>query len=180
MRQLFDFAALVAVVGVVQAAPDDAVACKALGAHLCCNNCVNSVKEALAPVKGVTNLVVDRAKKEIVFTASDKDVAVKAHEALVKAGFGFTFTAGDKTIELPAQKLEGMTATMVIKGVHDCCPQCTGAINGLFKEGNAKVAISGKGAQRDLTVTGADLDPTAVLQMLQKAGFTGVVESSKK
>jgi copper chaperone CopZ len=180
MRQLVVLAAMVALAGAVNGAADDPVSCKAEGLHICCPACVKSITDTLEPVKGITNTTVDRPSKSVTFTASDQAVAQKAHEALAKAGFGFTFKAGDKSIDMPAQKFDGKTDTVVFKAVHDCCAQCTGAINKLFNEGTTKVAISSKGKQRDLTVTGQNLDPNDLLQRLQKAGFTGVMEATKK
>ena len=44
----------------------------------------------------------------------------------------------------------------------------------LFKD--AKVTISGEGAQKDVTISGKDLDPNTVLSTLEKGGFTGKVK----
>jgi copper chaperone CopZ len=178
MRQLAVFAGLVMIATVAQAAvTDDPVVCKASGAHMCCKSCENSIVKALEPVKGVTNVVTTRAKKEITFTADSADTAAKAAKALQDAGFGFTFKAGAKDVSVAAQKPSGKGDTVVVKGVHACCPACTETIKGLFKE--ATVTIDPKGIQRNVTVTGKNLVEADVLEALQKAGFTGTIESKK-
>jgi hypothetical protein len=64
--------------------------------------------------------------------------------------------------------------TFTAKDVHVCCKQCQNAIGDLFKD--AKISYEGKGPQRDIKISGKGLEKTAVLETLQKAGFTGKVD----
>jgi copper chaperone CopZ len=181
MRQLFVVAALVAAVGVLQAAaPQGDLKCQVNGLHLCCKQCENSVRQILGKVEGISNVECDRKEKSVAFTAKDDKAANKAISALADGGFAITsgsigdigFATGGST-GAGTKFLNEVTVT----GVHACCNQCNAAIKALFKD--AEVTITGKGAQKDVRVSGKDLDTVLVLSKLRQGGFNGKIVEKK-
>jgi copper chaperone CopZ len=172
MRQLLMVAIVLGVVGVTQARADDKAEIK--GPHICCPMCVKSVEGILGKVEGVAKVECSVPNKTVTFTAKDKATAEKALDAMIAGGFSGTCKFGDATITRPAAKVEGKGDEVVVKGVHACCRQCTNAITGLFPD--AKVGFGGTGVQRDVTITGKDLDFAVVMKALIDKGFSGKIE----
>jgi copper chaperone CopZ len=170
MRQLFAGVTFLALVGAVYAT-DGEVQCKAEGLHICCKQCENSVKGILAKVDGVSKVAVDRKGKTVTFEAKDAKAADAAVTALFNGGFCGKMMVGDKTVDVKNTDLGAKADELTFKNVHACCPQCISALEGLFPD--ATVTITGKGAQRTVAIKGKELDPNAVLQTMQKAGFHG-------
>ena len=100
--QLFVAVAVVATVGLVQAAANDTIKCKADGLHLCCGQCEKSVQAILSKVDGVTAVKIDRkAADKVTFEASSDKAANDAVMALLHGGFACQVTAGDKKLTAP-------------------------------------------------------------------------------
>jgi hypothetical protein len=137
------------------------------------------VQQILGKVEGIGDVKCDRANKSVSFTAKDPTAVMKAVEALEAGGFGPTEGEfGDTSFKKAIKTTTGMkTNEVTVLGVHACCGQCNTAIKALFKD--AQVTITGKGPQKDLRITGKDLDPAQVLNTLQEAGFTGKVGVKK-
>lgn len=144
--------------------------------HLCCGQCVTGVAKALKTVDGVADAKCDQKTKTVTFSTKDDKTTAAAIKALVEAGYFGAATDDGKEVkvEAPAPKAGEKADEVTIKGVHVCCGACQKAISALFTD--AKVSYTGTGAQRDVKVTGKALEKAAVLQTLQKAGFTGKVE----
>jgi copper chaperone CopZ len=144
------------------------------GVHLCCKQCVDGVAGALKGLDGVADAKCDQKGKTVTFTTKDDKTTTAALKALVDAGY-----FGDATDDGKAVKLDGGTAVgkgndVTIKGVHVCCKQCQNAIAAILKDG--KVSYTGSGAQKEVKVSGKDLDKAKILEALHKGGFTGKVE----
>jgi copper chaperone CopZ len=152
--------------------------CKFEGLHLCCKGCEKAVQEVLGGVKGVSNVVCDRAAKTVTFKAKDDKTADEAVGALTNAGFHFQVTIGDKKLEVTTSPTGLKSDQVVIRNVHACCEDCEKAIQGLFKD--SKVTFVRQGPQKDVTIAGKDLDADAVLRQLEGAGFHGVIAENKK
>ncbi len=181
MRQLFVAAVVLAAVGVLQAAAPQDKKGTIKGLHMCCGACVNSVQQILGKVEGVSDAKCDRKTKSVSFTAKDQKAVLKALAALEAGGFGPTEGEYDNTAFKKAIKAASgskTTSAVNIQGVHACCGACNGAIKALFKD--SQVTITGKGAQKDLRITGKDLDAAQVLTTLQQAGFYGIIVADKK
>jgi len=176
-RWLLILTAVVLAVPAVQA-QGDAVKCKAEGLHLCCKGCEQTVQDTLGAIKGVSDIACDRPAKTVTFKARSEKIADEAVSALVNAGFCFKVSVGDKAFSVSSKTPSLVAGELVARNVHACCEQCEKAIEGLFKD--AKVTFSGKGPQKDVTVTGKDLDAEVIQQRLQDAGFHGVVGPKKK
>jgi copper chaperone CopZ len=172
MRQLFMAAVVVVAFGAARASADEKAEIK--GPHICCKNCVKAVEGILAKVDGVSDVKCSVKDKTVTFMAKDNAAAAKALDAMVEGGFMGAAKFGDASIPLKVTKLEGKANEVVAKGVHSCCGQCQTAIKGLFPD--AKVTITGTGAQRDVTIVGTDLSLDAVQQALNGKGFSGKVE----
>jgi copper chaperone CopZ len=176
MRQLGVLTLLVASVSLVQAQDAGPVKCKADGLHLCCGNCETSVTNILAKVDGVAAVKVDRkAADKVTFDAKSDKVAGDAFNALVKGGFYGKFSAGGKDVAVATPKVDAKGDELTFTGVHMCCNACVKAMKGLFSE--SKVTITGSGAMRDVTISGKSLDGQAVLNAMQKAGFSGTIQA---
>jgi copper chaperone CopZ len=146
------------------------------GVHLCCGMCVKGVAGALKGVDGVADAKCDQKGKTVTFTTKDDKTTTAALKALTDAGYFGEATDDGKAVKLdvvspkPGEKANDVT----VKGVHVCCKQCQDALNGIFKD--SKVSYSGTGAQKEIKVSGKDLEKAKVLEALHKAGFTGKVE----
>jgi periplasmic mercuric ion binding protein len=175
MRPLFAVAVFLLLVGQFQAAPDDAVKVKIEGVHLCCPACEKAVTEVLKKEK-VDKAACDRPNKTVTFEAMPAD-AEKAIKDLYDAGFAGKATIGTKGFEIAAKAPEIKGDAITVKGVHICCGQCTKAVSALFKD--SKVTVTGKGAIRDMTVSGKDLTASQVLKTLNEGGFNGIIEEKK-
>ncbi len=175
MRQLFVAAGLIVAVSAVQVAAQDGKKAEVKGAHICCGQCVKVMTGILAKVDGLADVKVDQKTKTVTFTAKDKATAERAVSAIYEAGFAGTAKYDDAALAAPAAKQsDSKTKEITVKGVHACCGQCHKAIKALFE--GAKVDITGTGAQRTVTITGADLSPATVLQKLNETGFNGKIE----
>jgi copper chaperone CopZ len=172
MRQLLVASVVVLTFGALRSAAEEKAEIK--GPHICCKNCVKAVEAILAKVDGVSDVKCSVKDKTVTFTAKDKAAAAKALGAMYDGGFAGAAKYGDIAISRATAKVEGKEKDVTVKGVHACCGQCTTAIKGLFPD--AKVTITGAGAQRDVTIEGTDLSFAGVLQALNAKGFTGKVE----
>jgi len=173
MRQLFAAVAILAAAGAVRAT-DGEVKCKADGVHLCCGKCVKSVQAILGKVDGITKVNCDQANKAVTFEAKDKKTADEAVAALLNGGFIGKMTVDGKEIPITNKELKFKADEISVKNVHVCCGQCIKAVNALFKD--VKVTVSGPGPQKDIVISGKNLDADEVLRTLQSAGFHVVVE----
>jgi copper chaperone CopZ len=173
MRVLCGVAVLVAAVGVLQANPAQDTKAEVKGLHLCCKQCEVSVVGILGKIDGISDVKTDRKSKTVSFAAKDKAAFQKAYDALYNGGFAGTGTFGDTVTARDSAKTEGKVDEVTVKGVHACCNQCIGALNALFKD--SKVTVIGKGTQRDVQISGKDLNVGEVLRKLESAGFSGRV-----
>jgi copper chaperone CopZ len=175
MRQLLTVAVVVVAVGTLQAAVGDNKSGEIKGAHICCGQCVKVVKGVLEKVDGLSDLKVDQKTKTVTFTAKDKKAAESALAAMYDAGFAGTGKYDDAAIKLATTKQSNSKADAVtVTGVHACCGQCVKALKGLFPD--AEVKVAGAGPQKDVTITGKDLNPAQVLQKLNETGFNGKID----
>jgi periplasmic mercuric ion binding protein len=178
MRQLAVLTMFVAAISFVQADQGAAVMCKADNLHLCCNQCDKSVRGILDKVEGISAVKVDRkADDKVTFQAKDEKAASAALAALVKGGFLPTVTAGDKKLIPEKVTVNVKGDEITVTGVHVCCGACVKAVTALFTD--AKVTVPGSGTMRDVIVSGKNLDGQAVLETMQKGGFTGTVQAKK-
>jgi copper chaperone CopZ len=173
MRQLFVAAIALVVVGGLWAG--EAENGKATGLHICCKQCENVVKGILGKVEGVSDVDCDLKAKTVTFKLKDGKGAEKVLDALLKGGFYGQVEVGGKGIAAKAASGKDKADEVTVKGVHACCPQCKKAIEKLFPD--AKISLSGKGPQKDVTISGKDLMVSDVLEKLNKAGFNGTIGS---
>jgi copper chaperone CopZ len=176
MRQLF--VATVAAVAVAGLGASQVRAGKVeiTGVHLCCKSCVTAANKALAKADGLADVKCDQKTKSITFTANDDKALTGALQALMDAGFYGTATNDGKVVAFAqaGPKKGDKADEITVKGVHVCCKRCQDAVTALLK--GAKVSFSGSGAQKDVKISGKDLDKAEVLKKLEKGGFFGKVE----
>jgi copper chaperone CopZ len=175
MRHLF-VVALVGVIALASAGQSFADKIEVKGPHICCGNCVKAVQKLLDGIDGVSEVKADVKTKTVTFTAKDAAAAKAGIGALTKGGFAGTATSDGKDlkVDLPAVAKGDKVAKVSVKDVHVCCGMCQKAIKGLFD--GSKVSFEGTGAQRTVTVEGADLYRGSVIDALRKAGFNGTAE----
>jgi copper chaperone CopZ len=176
MRQLF-IATVAAVVSAgIWTVPVQAGKVEMSGVHLCCKRCVTIATEALTKVDGISDVKCDQKAKTVTFTSKDAKGTEAGIKALLAAGYYGKVTDDGKgvAVETPAPKKGDKADEITVKDIHICCGQCERAITALFKD--AKVTFSGTGSQKDIKLSGKGLEKAAVLETLQKAGFTGRVE----
>ncbi len=142
--------------------------------HMCCNSCVTGAANAVKDVAG-SKAVGDRAAKTVVVTAPDAATAQKAVNALLAAGyFGKSSDASIKVDATTGAK-DGKVQTAEVTGVHLCCGACVTAVKGVLSkvDGVKDNTVAPKAAS--FTVTG-DFAEKAIMDDLQKAGFTGKIK----
>jgi hypothetical protein len=175
MRQLFIAAAALAALAGPGVAEARAEKWKVEGIHLCCRSCEKSVQAILDKVEGVSEVACDRSKQEVRFTAKDEKAAKSAYDKLLTGGFYGRASSDQGTAFATASASAGVKADQVtVKGVHVCCNSCKRGIEALFQ--GSKVSYAGDGPQRDVTISGRNLDPAAVMDTLRGAGFNGTLK----
>ena len=172
------FASFAAAILACQLAQGGATKCKAEGLHLCCKGCEKAVQEVLSKVAGVTDVACDRAAKTVTFKAKNDKAVDEAVSALANAGFHFDLKIGDKAFDVTSKATGIKADEVMIRNVHACCEDCEKAIEAIFKK--HKVSFEGQGPQKDVTVTGKEIDADDALRQLQAAGFQGVIADKKK
>lgn len=146
------------------------------GVHMCCDVCAKGcVERVLQTVDGVSDVKPDYKAKTVTFSAKDERVAAAALKALFDSGsFGTATVAGkDLAVDAPAPRKGEKTNEVTVKNVHVCCKVCVKTINNLFK--GLKVEFLGDQRQKQVKISGTDLDAAEVLDRLRKAGFNGVL-----
>jgi copper chaperone CopZ len=172
MRKLFAVAVLILAVTVVRGEEPGGKTAEVKGPHICCKNCQMAVAAILANMDGISEVKCSIKDKTVTFTAKDMDAANKAWEALYNGGFAGSLKFGDETVTKKNKTSDDKVNELSFEKVHACCGMCVTALKGLFPD--AKVAVTGKGAQRTVTITGKDLNPAAALKALNDSGFNGV------
>ena len=172
---LLSLAAAVAVLNVDLARAGEV---KIEGVHICCSQCVNIAQSKLKTVDGVTNAKADKDSGTITLTAADDKAAAAAIDTLAKAGFRGTAKHGDKSLEFPGSNAEkGAKAdTIMIAGVHLCCPACYRAAEDALKGVDGVSAVKSDKKEKTLEVTGKSVDLNAALEALFKAGFQASIK----
>jgi hypothetical protein len=178
MRKLFVAAVMILTVSALRADTPGGKQAEVKGPHLCCAQCEKAALATLAKVDGISEVKCDRPNKTVSFTAKDTDAAKKAWDALYEAGFAGTLTVDGKTTGKKVGSSSDKVNEVTFDKVHACCGQCVKALNALFPD--AKVTVTGKGAQRTVTIAGKDLNPSTVLNTLNNSGFNGVQAEAKK
>jgi|SRR5579871_3111682 len=152
------------------------------GVHLCCGQCVSLAKEALTGIDGVSDVNVDRSAKSITLKAADEKAAKAAIEKLADAGFHGAATLDTKEIAFPESgaKKGDKAKTVVISGVHLCCPACVEGVKTALKDREDIKDQQFDRTARTVTLTGSDVDIVAAIAALNKAGFHGIIKTDKK
>ncbi|MSQ93924.1 MAG: hypothetical protein EXR98_05130 [Gemmataceae bacterium] len=172
------FGALFGVLAIVamSAEPVGAGSVEVKGPHICCGACVKAVGKILEKVDGVSGAMADAKTKTVTFTAKDEAAAKAGVKAIFEGGFYGKATDDGKELKVAVggvkkgDKVESVT----VKNVHACCGLCHKEIKGLFAD--SKVSFEGTGAQRTVLIEGGNLEASAVLQALRKAGFNGTIQ----
>ena len=145
------------------------------GTHLCCPQCVKSVKETLGKVDGVADAAGDTKAGTVTFTAKDEKAAAAGIKALVEAGFFGTATKDGKDLKVEGAEVKKGTKadTVTVNDVHVCCGQCKKGVAAALKD--LKVSYTGDGVMKSVKVEGKELDAADIIEALRKAGFNGTV-----
>jgi len=142
--------------------------------HLCCGACVTGVKKALDGVTGVSDVNAAQAEKTVTFKAADGKAVEAGINAMAKAGFHGAATSEGKDIKFPESGAEkGKKAdSITVTDLHLCCGQC---VTGVNKALDGLAGMSGKPEcdrnAKTVTVTGKDIEITALVEALNKAGY---------
>jgi mercuric ion binding protein len=139
------------------------------GTHLCCPQCVRAVNEILKKVDGVTGKC-DQKAGSVAITAKDDETAQKALDALAAGGFHGTTDNKDLKIKEDSGVTKGKVKTLTLEGVHNCCGQCTKAINGTVGKVAGVTGNTAKAKNDTFDVTG-DFDAEELVKALNAAGY---------
>lgn len=144
------------------------------GVHLCCGACVTGVKKALADVTGVSDVTATQAGGLVSFKAADGKAVEAGINAMAKAGFHGSATSEGKDIKFPESGAEkGKKAdSITVTDLHLCCGMC---VTGVNKALEGLPGMTGKPEvdrnSKTVTVTGKDIEVTAFIDALNKAGY---------
>jgi len=144
--------------------------------HLCCNNCVTGVNNALktmTTVKATCNRDQATGMGTVDITAPDTATAQKAVDTLIMAGyFG---KSADSSIKMEAPKADAAKVqTLQVQGVHLCCPACVTAVKGVLnKTEGVKADTSTVVARAPTIVVNGDFSPKTLFEALNAAGLAG-------
>jgi copper chaperone CopZ len=181
MRLLSRFSAVAGVVLLCAVAPAlSAEMVEISGLHLCCEGCVSAVEEALGDVVGISAIEVDQQARTATFSADDAEAVEGAGAALLNAGFFGDLKKASETspLKLPenAQISAGTEADRaVFDNVHLCCKSCTRGVTKSLADLKAVVAVDCDIKAHTVTLTGKDMDLSAVLEALHAGGFHGTL-----
>jgi copper chaperone CopZ len=139
------------------------------GVHLCCPMCVSAVGGILKKIDGVEGKC-DQAAKTVTITAPDNATAQKAVDALAAGGFQGTSNNKDITVKDDSGAEKGKAKSVTVTGVHNCCRQCTQAIQATLKKVEGVTGDTVKARENTFEVTG-DFDVQALVKALNDAGF---------
>jgi periplasmic mercuric ion binding protein len=164
LLSLFGFVAWVQAAG---------VSVKLSDVHLCCQECVDGAKRAVAKVKDVS-AVPDEDTETVTLTGPDTAALQKAADALVAAGyFGKSADSSVKLSTDTGAKGEKVQ-TLKVEGVHLCCGQCVSAVSRAVKSVSGATGHTAKKNAKSFEVTG-DFSDKEFFDALQKNGLTGKV-----
>ena len=171
LKRFFAVAGLVGMMSLNAFAADTTVTLSDV--HLCCGSCVKGVDTALKDVTGV-KAVADQSAKTVVITASDKESAQKAVNALVLAGyFGKSSDSSIKIEDVTGAKDEKVK-TVTVSGVHLCCAKCVTAVKDVLSKVDGVQANTVAAKATSFTVTG-DFNAKQLFEALNNAGLAGKV-----
>ncbi len=144
--------------------------------HLCCPMCVTAVGETLKDVAGVKGECNQQAKT-IALTADDAAAAQKAVDALAKAGFHGK-PDSDVVKFKPVETPTGNVKKLELKGIHNCCGQCTRIIKATIKDKVKGVTSDTTTAKKDEITVEGDFSARELVDALLEAGFHVEVKKS--
>jgi copper chaperone CopZ len=139
------------------------------GVHLCCPMCISTVNGILKKLDGVKG-ECDQAGKTVTITAPDNATAQKAIDNLAAAGFHGTTNSKDVTVKDDSGAEKGKVKSVTVTGVHNCCRQCTQALQATLKKVDGVTENTVKAKETTFEVMG-DFDVQALVKALNDAGF---------
>jgi copper chaperone CopZ len=152
---------------------------KITGLSLYSDQCVETLKEALSKVEGVSEIKVDLKSRTAAFKLKDEEATNRLYIAVAKAGFHGNYDIA-KSVAIKgfipvAEPIVSRDefAEIKFKNMHVCCTECEKVIAGLFKD--AKVEFSGKGPLKEVKITGRKLTLAKIMEPLRSAGFRVVL-----
>lgn len=150
--------------------------------HLCCGSCLAAVDEALADVKGVSDVAADQNTKTIRFKVADDKAAEAGIKALAEHGFFGQAKLGTKKLSFPDNGAKkGEKANQIeLEGVHLCCGACvTGAKKALENVGGLSSIEIDRAAGR-IVLKGGGIETVKALDALNAGGFYAKVKRDEK
>jgi copper chaperone CopZ len=136
--------------------------------HLCCGQCLRAVEATLKDMAGVTHKSSQEAKSIEIVADSDA-TAQKAVDALAAAGF-YGKLDNQKIKFKPVEASPGAVEKLEVSGVHNCCGQCTRAIQSAISKVEGVKSNTVKAREGSFTVEG-NFKPSDVVDALLKSGF---------
>jgi copper chaperone CopZ len=136
--------------------------------HICCGGCTKGIQKAVDGLKGV-KVDVDQDNEETTITATDKEAAQAAVDAIVNAGYHASVASGDAVVKAGTAP-DGKVQRLTLSNAHNCCGACTKAIQGAIKTVDGVTADTCKPRQAEFVVEG-NFEAKAVVAALEKAGF---------
>ncbi len=136
--------------------------------HICCKSCIKAITGILAKVDGVSDAAAVKGG-DITFTTKDDKTTTAALKALADGGFSGAAADDGKEVKIDLPTATGKADEISVT-THICCGKCQAAIKKLFPDD--KVLFDGDTA----TISGKDVDKSAALEALRKAGFNATIK----
>ena len=139
--------------------------------HICCDECVEGVRNAVTAA-GATDLLSDQDTSRLVLFAPDVATAKKAVKAMVDAGYFGRSRNPAVPITAETGAKDATVQSTEIEGVHLCCSSCVEQARGALGAvpGVTSVAASTHGTA--IQVKG-EFNEKAALDALLDVGFSG-------
>lgn len=155
-----------------------AAAVKIAQLPLCCKGCGIVLEEQLEKLPGVSAIKVDLEKRTATLALKDSEDINKVRDALHQAGMDGQLSLDGRVLQTGGVAYGGKPPSkIVLTDVHACCAECEDKLAKLVKGNDVKVAFTGDGPRKTMTITGANLDLNLVMTKLGNAGYYFNVDS---
>lgn len=151
------------------------------GLALYCDSAAGAVKESLKEVRGVSDLKVEVDARRITLQVDRQAAAGEVVAALAKAGFYGTARFEEKPVPFPSSGVKpGLKQSIVVlSGPYLGCRATVTKLHAAVQSIERVDSVDVDGSARTVRLNGKEIDVTAVVDALNKAGFYAELRTGK-
>lgn len=168
---------LLVILGALSGRAADNVAVPVERVHLCCDECVDAVRQAVTSA-GATELLADQDTSRLVILAPDEAAAKRAVRAMVEAGYFGRSRNPAVPVATETGAKDATVNSTEIEGVHLCCSSCVEQARGALNAVPGVKSVEASTHQSAIRVQG-EFNEKAALDALLDVGFSGKVAAKK-